>query len=190
MNGSSHASHLLMWSDLLLVYIGKSGSAARAYMSMCISRIIVTKPSRGLNFSWERDILCYKHVCFAKLLASIPKKLTNTDCRSLHLQWKSQLVRPRIFDSNERSILSKSLIKQGSSGWHGVSAHQTYIRTCDLEVPRGHATVKCGMCSGKRLDMYARANEPGKYGEGAVLSVMSLLEAHTRQSSPSCYWHR
>jgi hypothetical protein len=51
----------------------------------------------------------------------------------------------RIFDSNERSILSKSMVRQGSTGWHGVAAHQTHIRTCDLEVPRGHGTVKCGM---------------------------------------------
>ncbi|CAG5181294.1 uncharacterized protein ALTATR162_LOCUS9690 [Alternaria atra] len=50
----------------------------------------------------------------------------------------------RIFDSNERSILSKSFVKNGCAGWNGVSTHQTHIRTCDLEVPRGHATVKCG----------------------------------------------
>ncbi len=51
------------------------------------------KTIKRVELQLERDILCYKHVCFAKLLASIPKKLTNTDCRSLHLQWKSQLVR-------------------------------------------------------------------------------------------------
>jgi hypothetical protein len=51
----------------------------------------------------------------------------------------------RIFDSNEHSILSKSITKQGAAGWNGVPAHTTYIRTCNLEVPRGHATVKCGM---------------------------------------------
>jgi hypothetical protein len=51
----------------------------------------------------------------------------------------------RIFDSNERTILSKTSVKQGSTGWHGVPAHQTHMRTCDLEVPRGHATVKCGI---------------------------------------------
>lgn len=51
----------------------------------------------------------------------------------------------RIFDSNERSVLSKALVKHGTAGWHGVAAYQTYLRTCDLEIPRGHATVKCGM---------------------------------------------
>lgn len=50
----------------------------------------------------------------------------------------------RLFDSNERSILSKAATKQGAAGWNGVPAHNTHIRTCDLEVPRGHATVKCG----------------------------------------------
>jgi hypothetical protein len=50
----------------------------------------------------------------------------------------------RIFDSNERSVLSRSVTKQGAAGWHGVPAHNTHVRTCDLELPRGHATVKCG----------------------------------------------
>ncbi|KAJ4304578.1 hypothetical protein N0V90_000104 [Kalmusia sp. IMI 367209] len=50
----------------------------------------------------------------------------------------------RIFDNNEKSILSRAITKHGAAGWHGVSAHNTHIRTCDLEVPRGHATVKCG----------------------------------------------
>lgn len=50
----------------------------------------------------------------------------------------------RIFDSNERSILSKMHVKCGSYGWNGVPAHSTDTRTCDLDVPRGHATVKCG----------------------------------------------
>lgn len=50
----------------------------------------------------------------------------------------------RIFDSNERSILSKTTVKQGAAGWNGVAAHTTYLQTCDLELPRGHATVKCG----------------------------------------------
>src|SRR5258708_5423894 len=49
----------------------------------------------------------------------------------------------RIFDSNERSILSKTTVKQGT-GWNGVAAHTTHLRTCDLELPRRHATVKCG----------------------------------------------
>lgn len=51
----------------------------------------------------------------------------------------------RIFDHNERTILSKSFVKPGAAGWHGVSSRQTHVRTCDLEVPRGHATVKCGV---------------------------------------------
>ncbi|KAI4933158.1 hypothetical protein J4E85_003562 [Alternaria conjuncta] len=50
----------------------------------------------------------------------------------------------RIFDSNERTILSKAVVKHGCAGWNGVTPHQTHTRTCDLEVPRGHGTVKCG----------------------------------------------
>ena len=51
----------------------------------------------------------------------------------------------RIFESNDRSILSKSCLKQGSQGWAGVEAYGSVTRTCDLDIPRGHATVKCGM---------------------------------------------
>ena len=50
----------------------------------------------------------------------------------------------RIFDNNERTILSKGVLKSGSYGWNGIPAHTADMRTCDLELPRGHATVKCG----------------------------------------------
>lgn len=35
-------------------------------------------------------------------------------------------------------------MKQGANGWTGVEAFGSITRTCDLEIPRGHATVKCG----------------------------------------------
>ncbi|OJD36332.1 arrestin-like protein [Diplodia corticola] len=50
----------------------------------------------------------------------------------------------RIFDNNERTVFAKTSIKQGMHGWSGVAPHTTVTRTCDLELPRGHATVKCG----------------------------------------------
>jgi hypothetical protein len=50
----------------------------------------------------------------------------------------------RIFDNNECTILSKCTLKSGSFGWNGIPAHTSDVRTCDLELPRGHATVKCG----------------------------------------------
>ncbi|KAF1958243.1 hypothetical protein CC80DRAFT_591977 [Byssothecium circinans] len=82
------------------------------------------KTIKKIELQLERDLLCYKHAAASTMEKSASQA--------------------RIFDSNERTILSKSLIKQGAAGWHGVPAHQTHIRTCDLEVPRGHATVKCG----------------------------------------------
>ncbi|KAL6709321.1 hypothetical protein ACN47E_001728 [Coniothyrium glycines] len=82
------------------------------------------KTVKRIELQLERDILCYKHVAASTMEKSAGQA--------------------RIFDSNERSILSKSLVKPGSAGWHGVSKHQTHIRTCSLDVPRGHATVKCG----------------------------------------------
>ncbi|KAG9522069.1 hypothetical protein KCU93_g7122, partial [Aureobasidium melanogenum] len=82
------------------------------------------KTIKKLDLSLERDILCYRHAAAATLEQSASQA--------------------RIFESNERSILSKHSMKQGANGWTGVEAYGSIARTCDLEIPRGHATVKCG----------------------------------------------
>ncbi|KAF2455909.1 hypothetical protein BDY21DRAFT_349047 [Lineolata rhizophorae] len=82
------------------------------------------KTIKRMELQLERDILCYKHTAATTLEKSA-----------------NQL---RIFDNNERSFLSKSVLKQSNHGWSGVAPHTTHMRTCDLEIPRGHATVKCG----------------------------------------------
>ncbi|KAH0018307.1 hypothetical protein KCU72_g13500, partial [Aureobasidium melanogenum] len=82
------------------------------------------KTIKKLDLSLERDILCYRHAAAATLEQSASQA--------------------RIFESNERSILSKQSMKQGANGWTGVEAYGSITRTCDLEIPRGHATVKCG----------------------------------------------
>lgn len=81
------------------------------------------KTIRKLELALERDILCYKHAAASTLEKSAGQA--------------------RIFDSNDRTIVSKNAFKQGGS-WNGVPAHSTDVRTYDLELPRGHATVKCG----------------------------------------------
>lgn len=82
------------------------------------------KTVKRIELQLERDILCYKHVAASTLEKSASQA--------------------RIFDSNDRAILNKSTMKQGTCGWSGVAAYSTDTRTCDLELPRGHATVKCG----------------------------------------------
>lgn len=82
------------------------------------------KTIRRLELQLERDILCYKHTAAATLEKSASQA--------------------RIFDSNERAILTKVVYKQGTGSWNGVPAHSTDVRTYELELPRGHATVKCG----------------------------------------------
>jgi len=56
----------------------------------------------------------------------------------------------RIFESNDKTILGKSCLKQGTQGWTGVEPYSSVTRTCDLDLPRGHATVKCGMLESQR----------------------------------------
>lgn len=49
----------------------------------------------------------------------------------------------RLFDQQERLVIAKSIIKCGHQGWAGVWSQTTDLRTFDLELPRGHATIKC-----------------------------------------------
>ena len=84
----------------------------------------------------------------------------------------------RIFDDNERAIFSKSIVKQGTAGWHGVPAEHTHVRTCDLELPRGHATVKCGT----QLHSHFQtddANHTGKYFEVRYFLNVVVCSTHT-----------
>ncbi|KAJ9620566.1 hypothetical protein H2203_007772 [Taxawa tesnikishii (nom. ined.)] len=82
------------------------------------------KAIRRLDLSLERNILCYRHAAAATRERSASQA--------------------RIFESNERAILSRSSLKHDTNGWKGVDAYSTDTRTCQLELPRGHATVKCG----------------------------------------------
>jgi hypothetical protein len=82
------------------------------------------KPIKKLELTLERNILCYKHAAAATLQKSA--------------------VQARIFESNKRSILARTLFKPGTVAWNGVHAHASDVRTCELELPRGHATVRCG----------------------------------------------
>jgi hypothetical protein len=82
------------------------------------------KTVKRMELQLERDILYYKHVAASTLEKSASQA--------------------RIFDSNDRAILNKSVMKLGTCGWSGVAAYSSDTRTCDLELPRGHATVKCG----------------------------------------------
>lgn len=82
------------------------------------------KPVKKLDLTLERDILCYKHVAAATLEKSAGQA--------------------RIFESNEQAILARATFKPGLSGWHGVEPHTSDTRTCELELPRGHGTVRCG----------------------------------------------
>jgi hypothetical protein len=85
----------------------------------------------------------------------------------------------RIFDSNEKSILGKALVKPGSAGWHGVAAHQTHIRTCDLELPRGHATVRCGTIQTGTKQKKVIDRMAGKYFEVRYFLNVVVGSAHS-----------
>ncbi|KAF2668386.1 hypothetical protein BT63DRAFT_274752 [Microthyrium microscopicum] len=82
------------------------------------------KPIKRMELQVERNILFYKHTA-----ATLERTVNQA----------------RVFDSNERIVLGKKLLKASpSSNWAGVAPGSTEIRTFDLELPRGNATVKCG----------------------------------------------
>ena len=82
------------------------------------------KTLKKLEISVERDILCYRHAAAATLEKSASQA--------------------RIFHDKEQTILSKSVLKSGSNGWSGAKAHTSMVRTCEVDIPRGHASVRCG----------------------------------------------
>ncbi|EME50233.1 hypothetical protein DOTSEDRAFT_109486, partial [Dothistroma septosporum NZE10] len=82
------------------------------------------KPVRRLELTLERDILSYRHAAPAT--------------------YGRSSAQDRIFDNKERTVLTKSTFKAGTVGWNGVDAHTSDTRTCELELPRGHANIRCG----------------------------------------------
>ena len=82
------------------------------------------KPVKRLELNLERDILCYKHAPAATR--------------------EKSASHARIFESNEQTMITRSILKPGTQGWNGIEPHSSETRTCELELPRGHATVRCG----------------------------------------------
>ena len=82
------------------------------------------KPLKHLDLYLERDILCYKHSP-----AGTKEKSAS---------------QARIFESNDQSAIAQSSAKSGIQGWNGIEPNSSETRTCELELPRGHATVRCG----------------------------------------------
>lgn len=82
------------------------------------------KPVKRVELALERAVLCYKHAAAATM-----EKATG---------------QARISESSDRLILAKSIQRHDCEGWNGTEAYTSDARTCELQVPRGHATVKCG----------------------------------------------
>ncbi|KAH9843327.1 Arrestin (or S-antigen), C-terminal domain [Teratosphaeria destructans] len=82
------------------------------------------KAVKRLDLSLERDILLYKH--------------------SVATTRENSADHARVFESNHQSMAAITSLKSGTNGWNGVDAHSSATRTCDLELPKGHATIRCG----------------------------------------------
>jgi hypothetical protein len=82
------------------------------------------KPVKRLDLNLERNVLCYKYAA-----AGMREKVAG---------------QARVFESNTQTMVAESSLRTGVNAWNGVEPHTSHTRTCDLELPRGHATVRCG----------------------------------------------
>ncbi|USP78303.1 uncharacterized protein yc1106_05577 [Curvularia clavata] len=125
------------------------------------------KTVKKIELQLERDILCYKHAAASTIEKSAGQA--------------------RILDTNERSTLSKVTVKQSSPGWHGVAPCQTHLRTCDLEIPRGHATVKCGrkLVTIQLPIVLIHMNSLDLVPNSVAQVAMAIEEKRTARASPS-----
>ena len=94
---------------------------------------------KKLELTVERVVLCYRHVGNHTVNACQYTDYIQAAASTLE-QSASQA---RMFQDKEQTILSKSALKYGT-GWSGAEAYSTATRTCQVDVPRGHATIKCG----------------------------------------------
>jgi len=96
---------------------------------------------KRLELSVERDVLCYNHVRLSNSTCYVRTDVRQAAASTL----EKSASQARIFQEKEQNILSKSTLKVGTNGWTGVLPHSTIVRTCNIDIPRGHATIKCGM---------------------------------------------
>lgn len=120
---------------------------------------------KRLDLSLERDVLVYKHAAAATRERSAGQA--------------------RIFESNNQSMLAMSSLRIGTNGWNGVEPHTFVTRTCDLELPRGHATVKCG----KYFEVRYFLNVTVSTSNSKLVSVqlpIILIHMNSLDAVPNC----
>ncbi|QIW95454.1 hypothetical protein AMS68_000972 [Peltaster fructicola] len=81
------------------------------------------KHIKRLDISLEQDILVYKH-------AAPVSDTTQTDAR--------------VFEHNERAILCRYTRRHHVDRWLGIAPRTIDVRTYNLDVPKGVATIRCG----------------------------------------------
>ena len=105
------------------------------------------KPVKRVDLSLERAVLCYKHAPAATL------EKTSSEAR--------------ISESSDRLILARTSQRHDCDGWSGTEAYTSDARTCELQLPRGHATVRCG----KYFEVRYLLNVVASLSNSKVLSV-------------------
>ncbi|EMD01136.1 hypothetical protein BAUCODRAFT_62253 [Baudoinia panamericana UAMH 10762] len=83
-----------------------------------------TKHIRRIDLNLERDVLCYKHAAAATR--------------------EKSALRARVSDKPHQTMIATTSLQASTSGWHGLDPHSMETRTYNLDIPRGHATVKPG----------------------------------------------
>ena len=101
-------------------------SGSTLFADVHVSNKCRTKHVRRLDLWLERDILCYKHA---------PASSTPTTAMA---------AQARVFETKHTHSLTSTSLRAGKDAWPGVPPCSSATRTCDLDLPRGHASVRCG----------------------------------------------
>lgn len=124
---------------------------------------------RKLELSLERDILCYKHGPAATREKSASQA--------------------RIFESNEQAIVTSTTTKAGgpqkTCNWNGIDPHSSETRTWELQLPRDHATVRCGKFFEVRFFLNVTASL-SNHKSVAVQLPITLIHINSLDVLPNC----
>lgn len=125
------------------------------------------RPVRKLELSLERDILCYKHAPAATREKSASQA--------------------RIFESNERTVITRITTKASApqQTWTGVEPHTSETRTWELELPRSHATIRCGKFFEVRFFLNVSASLSNNKSVAVQLPI-TLIHINSLDVLPNC----
>ncbi|KAI9803635.1 MAG: hypothetical protein M1833_000547 [Piccolia ochrophora] len=103
------------------------------------------KTIRKIVIQVERTIILYEHVTTPKASEHSLMLMGSCGHKSPATTLEASAVHLRLSKNNNIKVISKNVIKTSSkSGWNGVASHSSGQLTGEIDIPRGHITVRPG----------------------------------------------